>query len=122
MRLVEASQAAPSPSRHLAIPASLFTFVGLQAAALLPLTFQHVGDPMGTFARILPAGYDRATDGLASSLRVQIATTTGAQAYPVIAILFIGGTLFARNRLKGLPRLQQGLMKLIIYAGLFSHV
>lgn len=43
-------------------------------------------------------------------------------AFPMIASLFIGCTLFARNSLAGQPVLQQRLMKLPIYVGLFSDV
>jgi len=40
----------------------------------------------------------------------------------MIACLFIGCTLFARNQLKGQPALQQRLVKLPIYVGLASDV
>lgn len=40
----------------------------------------------------------------------------------MIAALFIGCTLFARNSLKGQPKLQQRLVKLPIYCGLLSDV
>jgi hypothetical protein len=40
----------------------------------------------------------------------------------MIAGMFIGCTLFARNALKGQPMLQQRLMKLPLFAGLFSDV
>jgi hypothetical protein len=40
----------------------------------------------------------------------------------MIAFLFIGCTLFARNSLRGQPVLQQRVMKLPIYAGLYSDV
>lgn len=40
----------------------------------------------------------------------------------MILLLFIGSTLFARNSLKGQPILQQRLMKLIVWTGLYSDV
>lgn len=40
----------------------------------------------------------------------------------MIAGLFIGCTLFARNSLRGQPKLQQRLIKLPIYLGLMSDV
>jgi hypothetical protein len=40
----------------------------------------------------------------------------------MIAMLFIGCILFARNSLAGQPVLQQRLVKLPIYAGIFSDV
>lgn len=43
-------------------------------------------------------------------------------AYPMIAALFIGCTIFARNSLKGQPALQQRLVKLPVYIGLASDV
>ena len=43
-------------------------------------------------------------------------------AYPMIAALFIGCTLFARNSLAGQPKLQQRLVKLPVYIGLASDV
>jgi len=86
---------------------------------------------------VLPRGYDTATDSLRSSLRVDMAMTSGAQgegsigcamcadgcsAYPMIAMLLIGCTLFSRNSLSGQPELQQSLMKLPVLVGLFSDV
>ena len=46
---------------------------------LLPLFAQHVADPLGMFLQALPNGFDKATDGLRSSLRIELAGTTNAQ-------------------------------------------
>lgn len=51
-------------------------------AALLPLFVQHVSDPLAMFLQVLPNGFDKATDGLKSSLRVEMAGTTNAQCEP----------------------------------------
>ncbi|KAI9638281.1 uncharacterized protein MKK02DRAFT_42671 [Dioszegia hungarica] len=99
-----------------------FAFMGLQAAALIPLTIQNVLDPNKMFKGLLPPGFDLATDGLNKSLRVEMAGLSSAHAFPMIASLFIGCTLFARNSLAGQPVLQQRLMKLPIYVGLFSDI
>jgi len=36
-------------------------------------------DPVGTFIQSIPDGYDRATDGIVKSIRVELAGTTNAQ-------------------------------------------
>jgi hypothetical protein len=36
-------------------------------------------NPVGSFMEIIPAGYDRAMDGIVSSLRVEMAKTVNAQ-------------------------------------------
>jgi hypothetical protein len=43
-------------------------------------------------------------------------------AYPMIMVLLIGCVLFARNSLKGQPKLQQRLVKLAVYVALGSDV
>lgn len=51
-------------------------------AALLPLFVQHVSDPLAMFLQVLPNGFDKATDGLKTSLRVEMAGTTNAHCEP----------------------------------------
>jgi hypothetical protein len=83
----------------------------------------------------IPAGYDKATDGIVGSLRIELAGTMNAQclsfvpvsdadkiAYPMIMVLLIGCVLFARNSLRGQPKLQQRLVKLAVYTALGSDV
>ena len=40
----------------------------------------------------------------------------------MIIFMFVGSVLFARNSLKGQPRLQQRLVNLIVFTGFFSDV
>lgn len=77
-------------------------------------------NPVQVFLDSMPNGYDKATDSLKSSARVELTTTLGAQSYLMIAAMFIGVVLFAKFSLHGQPRLQQKLVKLPIYVGLFS--
>jgi len=85
--------------------------------------------------KAIPDGYDKATDGIVGSLRIELAGTMNAQctssvsvsaadkiAYPMIMVLLIGCVLFARNSLKGQPKLQQRLVKLAVYTALSSDV
>jgi len=87
------------------------------------------------FMKAIPDGYDKATDGIVGSLRIELAGTMNAQctspfpvpaadkiAYPMIMVLLIGCVLFARNSLKGQPKLQQRLVKLAVYTALGSDV
>jgi len=87
---------------------------------------------------VIPAGYDKATDGIMSSARIELAGTTNAQcmshahelagysaqdiAYPMIGALLVGCVLFARNSLRGQPKLQQRLVNLAVYVALASDV
>ena len=87
------------------------------------------------FVEAIPGGYDKATDGIVDSLRIELAGTMNAQctswvagsatnqiAYPMIMSLLIGCVLFARNSLRGQPKLQQRLVKLAVYTALGSDV
>lgn len=40
----------------------------------------------------------------------------------MIILLFVGCTLFARNSLRGQPKLQQQLVNLIVFTGFLSDV
>lgn len=99
-----------------------FLFMGMQIAALTPIAYASLVHPLREFRGILPPGFDKATDDLKSSKRIEMVYANNAQTYPIIAITFIGCTLFARNCLKGQPRLQQRLMLIPIAAGLLSDV
>ena len=46
---------------------------------MLPLTVQHLADPVKMFMGNLPNGYDAATDRITSSVRVELAGVMGAQ-------------------------------------------
>jgi hypothetical protein len=83
----------------------------------------------------IPDGYDKATDGIVRSLRIELAGTMNAQcttsvpvsaadgiAYPMIMVLLVGCVLFARNSLRDQPKLQQRLVKLAVYTALGSDV
>jgi hypothetical protein len=48
-------------------------------ASLLPLTLQNLMNPVGTFTEVIPSGYDKATDGIVSSARIELIGTTNAQ-------------------------------------------
>jgi hypothetical protein len=48
-------------------------------AALGPLTLQNLINPVGTFMKVIPVGYDKATDGIVSSARIELAGMTNAQ-------------------------------------------
>jgi len=87
------------------------------------------------FMKAIPDGYDKATDGIVGSLRIELAGTMNAQcmpwvpvtvadqiAYPVIMVLLVGCVAFARNSLRGQPKLQQRLVKLAVYSALSSDV
>jgi hypothetical protein len=87
------------------------------------------------FMEAIPDGYDKATDGIVRSLRIELAGTMNAQctsfvpisaadgiAYPMIMVLLIGCVLFARKSLRGQPKLQQRLVKLAVYTALGSDV
>lgn len=56
---------------------------------------------------------------LKDTLTACLSTSAG---YPMIILLFVGGVLFARNSLRGQPKLQQRLVNLIVFTGFVSDV
>lgn len=80
-----------------------FVFMGLQLASLLPLVYQNLFDPITTFKRVLPPGYDAATDGIKRSLRVEMAMMNSAQGESSCT-----GTSWRKDRPRGCNNAREG--------------
>ncbi|ORX38731.1 hypothetical protein BD324DRAFT_650075 [Kockovaella imperatae] len=97
-------------------------YLGLQLSAMLPLAYNAQFKSVEFFLGSLPNGYDRATDGLETSLRHEITGSLNASMYLMVMVCFMGNILIAKYAAKGNPRLQQTIVKLPIYVGLVSDV